>query len=64
MSGSATPGIKIWWSDEDGFIAIDENYPGCCATGETALRALDELHHAREAWLLAKIDMLTSKPPS
>ncbi|MCJ2039060.1 type II toxin-antitoxin system HicB family antitoxin [Methylobacterium sp. J-059] len=45
---------EVFWSDEDeGFIAIARDLPGCSAFGETQLEALDELEHAIAAWISA-----------
>ncbi len=46
--------IEVFWSDEDeGFIAIAHDLPGCSAWGETEARAIDELHDAAKAWMEA-----------
>ncbi len=46
--------IEIYWSDEDeGFIAIVRDLPGCCAWGETEAKAIEELHDAADAWMEA-----------
>lgn len=46
--------IEIFWSDEDeGFIAIAPDLPGCSAFGETAEEALREMEDAMSAWLEA-----------
>lgn len=43
---------EVFWSDDDeGFIAIARDLPGCSAFGETRLEALDELEHAIHAWI-------------
>lgn len=45
---------EVFWSDEDeGFIALARDLPGCSAFGETRLEALDELGNAIEAWIVA-----------
>jgi predicted RNase H-like HicB family nuclease len=45
---------EVFWSDEDeGFIAVARDLPGCSAFGETRLEALDELEHAIAAWISA-----------
>lgn len=47
---------RVFFSAEDeGFIAIDEDYPGCSAFGETTEEAEREFEDAREAWLMAAI---------
>jgi predicted RNase H-like HicB family nuclease len=43
---------QVFWSDEDeGFIAIALDLPGCSAFGETQQEALQELQTAIEAWI-------------
>lgn len=45
---------EVFWSDDDeGFIAVARDLPGCSAFGETRLEALDEFDHAVEAWIQA-----------
>ncbi|MBT9099066.1 type II toxin-antitoxin system HicB family antitoxin [Methylovulum psychrotolerans] len=46
--------IEIFWSDEDeGYIAIAHDLPGCNAWGHTEQEALIELHDAMAAWFIA-----------
>lgn len=46
--------IEVFWSDEDqGFIAIARDLPGCSAWGETENQAINELHDAADAWMKA-----------
>ena len=46
--------VEVFWSDEDeGYIAVTLDLPGCSAWGETESGALEEIHHAVEAWLEA-----------
>lgn len=46
--------IEVFWSDEDeGFIAIAPDLPGCTAWGENEAEALAETHHAIAAWMQA-----------
>ena len=46
--------IEVFWSDEDqGFIAIAPDLPGCSAFGETAAEAVRELDEAQSAWIEA-----------
>jgi predicted RNase H-like HicB family nuclease len=48
--------VSVFWSDEDeGFVAIAPDLPGCSAFGETAEEALRELDPAMEAWLEATV---------
>lgn len=45
---------NVFWSDEDeGFIAIAPDLPGCSAFGETQSKALRQLHDAIAAWIEA-----------
>jgi predicted RNase H-like HicB family nuclease len=45
---------QVFWSDEDeGFIAIAPDLPGCSSFGETQAEALAELQPAIEAWIQA-----------
>ena len=45
---------QVFWSDEDeGFIAIATDLPGCSAFGDTRETALGELLPAIEAWIAA-----------
>lgn len=46
--------IQVFWSDEDqGFIAIVPDLPGCSAFGETATEAVRALEGAQAAWIEA-----------
>ena len=46
--------VQVFWSDEDeGYIAIVPDLPGCSAFGETAEEAIREARDAIEAWLQA-----------
>ncbi|QVL48704.1 MAG: type II toxin-antitoxin system HicB family antitoxin [Thiocapsa sp.] len=46
--------IEVFWSDEDqGFIAIAPDLPGCSAFGDTAAEAVRELEDAQSAWIEA-----------
>ena len=45
---------QVFWSDDDnGFIALAPDLPGCSAFGETRGEALTELDDAIEAWIAA-----------
>jgi len=45
---------EVFWSDEDeGWIAVAPNLPGCSAFGESRPEALAELESAIEAWIEA-----------
>jgi len=44
----------VFWNDEDeGYIAIVPDLPGCSAFGETEDEALSEVKDAIEAWIEA-----------
>jgi predicted RNase H-like HicB family nuclease len=44
--------IEIFWSDEDdGFVAVARDLPGCSAFGVTREEALREIEDAIEAWI-------------
>jgi len=44
--------IEIFYSEEDeGYIAVVPELPGCSAFGETEEEALEEVKIARELWL-------------
>ena len=46
--------VEIFWSDEDqGFIAIAPDLPGCSAYGDTQPEAAREMEQAMESWLQA-----------
>ena len=46
--------VKIFWSEEDeGFIALVPDLPGCSAWGATEDEALKESHDAIAAWIEA-----------
>lgn len=46
--------IEVFWSDDDeGFIAVVRDLPGCSAWGENEAAAIEELHDATDAWLEA-----------
>jgi antitoxin HicB len=45
---------NVFWSDEDeGFIALAPDLPGCSAFGDTQAEALLELQDAIAAWVQA-----------
>jgi predicted RNase H-like HicB family nuclease len=45
---------NVFWSEEDeGFIAVASDLPGCSAFGETQHEALAELQSAIVAWIEA-----------
>lgn len=44
--------IEVFWSDEDeGFVALFPDLPGCSACGETEADAIMEARDAAAAWL-------------
>jgi len=46
--------IEVFWSDEDeGYIAVVPDLPGCNACGETEADAIREAHDAIAAWIKA-----------
>ncbi len=54
MSNEPFYPVQVFWSDEDeGYIAIAPDLPGCSAFGETAEEAIREARDAIEAWLQA-----------
>jgi predicted RNase H-like HicB family nuclease len=50
--------VEIFWSDDDeGFVAIVPDLPGCSAFGETQQEALHEINAAVASWLEACANM-------
>ncbi len=46
--------IEVFWSDEDnGYIAVVPDLPGCSAWGATPEEAIREIQDAIDAWLEA-----------
>jgi predicted RNase H-like HicB family nuclease len=46
--------VEVFWSDEDeGYIAIAPDLPGCSAFGETPEEAVHEMQDAMISWLEA-----------
>lgn len=46
--------IEVFWSDEDeGYIAVVPDLPGCNAWGKTEAEAIREARPAIEAWIKA-----------
>lgn len=55
--------VEVFWSDEDeGFIALAPDLPGCSAFGETQTEALVELQDAIAAWLDASAEAGNNAP--
>lgn len=47
--------IEVFWSDEDqGYIALVPDLPGCSAWGAQAQDAVREIEHAQQAWIEAR----------
>jgi predicted RNase H-like HicB family nuclease len=47
--------VRVWWSeDDDGWIAIAPDLPGCSAVGDTREEAVRELQVAIEGWIEAQ----------
>lgn len=55
MAGKPTKyPIEVFWSDEDeGFIAVVPDLPGCSAWGASEAEAIEEAHDAIAAWIKA-----------
>lgn len=46
--------IEVFWSEEDeGYIAIAPDLPGCSAFGDTPDTAMREMRDAMDSWLQA-----------
>jgi predicted RNase H-like HicB family nuclease len=46
--------VEVFWSDEDeGYIALVPDLPGCSAFGQTPEDAVHEIGDAVEAWIEA-----------
>ena len=46
--------IEVFWSDEDeGFIAVVPDLPGCSAWGADEAEAIEQAHDAAAAWIKA-----------
>ncbi|MDR0197942.1 MAG: type II toxin-antitoxin system HicB family antitoxin [Oscillospiraceae bacterium] len=43
--------ILFWSAEDDAFIAEAPELPGCCADGETKLKALENLDVIIEEWI-------------
>lgn len=50
--------VEVFWSDEDeGYIAIAPDLPGCSAFGDTQEEAIREMQDAMFSWLEACVQM-------
>jgi antitoxin HicB len=50
--------IELFWSDEDqAFICVAPDLPGCSAVGDTPAEAIQEMQDAMASWLEACIAM-------
>ena len=50
--------IEVFWSDEDqAYLCIAPDLPGCCAGGDTPQEAMLEMQDAMESWLQACTNM-------
>jgi len=50
--------IETFWSEEDdAFLCIAPDLPGCCAAGSTPLEAVQEMQDAITSWLQACANM-------
>ena len=55
--------IEVFWSDEnEGYIAVVPDLPGCNAWGETGADAIREAHDAIAAWIKAARSMKRTIP--
>jgi predicted RNase H-like HicB family nuclease len=55
--------IEVFWSDEDeGYIALAPDLPGCSAWGKTEADAILEVHDAIAAWIRAARSMKRAIP--
>jgi predicted RNase H-like HicB family nuclease len=46
--------LELFWSEEDeGYIALVPDLPGCNAWGATEMEAIEQVHDAIEAWQTA-----------
>ena len=55
--------IEVFWSDEDeGYIAVVPDLPGCNAWGKTEADAIREAHDAITAWIKAAKSMKRPVP--
>ena len=56
--------IEVFWSDEDeGYIAVVPDLPGCSAWGKTETEAINEARPAVTAWLKAARAAGNAIPP-
>jgi predicted RNase H-like HicB family nuclease len=55
MSAERYPASVFWSNEDEGYIAVAPDLPGCSAFGGTATDALNELIPAIEAWIEAAL---------
>jgi predicted RNase H-like HicB family nuclease len=64
VSKSAQYPAEVFYSDDDeGYIAVARDLPGCSAFGETPAEAVTELQSAIEAWIGAAQEAGNPVPP-
>ena len=55
--------VHVFWSDEDdAYIAVARELPGCSAWGRTSAEAVSELQDAIDAWIEAAARNPAQKP--
>lgn len=55
--------IEVFWNEEDeGYIAVVPDLPGCSAWGKTEVDAIREAHDAIAAWIKAAKSMKRAIP--
>lgn len=57
------PGNVFWDEEDQGFVAVAPDLPGCSAFGENQPEALSELRYAIEAWIEAAQAVGRAIPP-
>ena len=55
--------IEVFWSDEDqAYLCIAPDLPGCSAAGDTPIEAMREMQDAMSSWLQACENMKRPLP--
>ena len=63
MTDAARYPAQVFWTDQDeGFVAVAVDLPGCSAFGESQQEAIDELQNAIRAWIKAATEAGNSIP--